>query len=192
MTYEKWYQKMVEGNGEGYVERERKKAYNRTRDQEQYGNLVKSLGKNAPESFQDFQELKYDRPDEYRQFKAYARGVQSGELSAMADFSLYQKTSTQIDQEIVGMTTSKGTKIVSKSDHFINRVIGSVEEHRSGVSIESIQDALAYPNRVDERKGKKGVSVRYFGKDAIVTVNPDTGNLIQVNPRHSQGGNERG
>lgn len=188
MTYEKWYQKMVEGNGEGYVERERKKAYNRTRDQEQYDNLVKFFGKNAPESFQDFQELKYDRPDEYQQFRAYARSIRSGELSAMADFSLYRETSLRIDQKIIGMTTSKGTKIVSKSDHFINRVIGSVEEQRSGVTIESIQEALATPDRVDERQGKRGVSVRYFGKDAIVTVNPDTGNLIQVNPRHSQGG----
>ena len=79
---------------------------------------------------------------------------------------------------------SQGTKITEKSKHFINRVIGSIEERRSGVTVDDVVETL---KSTDVRPGK-GESVRYFGENAIVTVNPTTGKLIQVNPRHRKKG----
>ena len=56
---------------------------------------------------------------------------------------------------------------------------------RSGVSIENIKSALFEPEAVDppvvRADGKR--SIRYIGRDCVVTLNPDTGDLIQTNLR---------
>ena len=83
--------------------------------------------------------------------------------------------------------TSQGTKISGKSDHFTNRIIGSVDQRRSGVSVDDVIDALKNPVTVTSRTGENLTSVRYVGKAATVTINPDTGNLIQTNPTHRRG-----
>ena len=187
MKYKEWYDQQTAEHGPGWVERERKKSYNETADRKQYENYTERLGKNAPESFELFQKMKYNGTQEYNQFKSYARGIRSGELSALADFDLYKTTSLNIDA-LIGVKTLEGTIITGKSDHFIARVIGSEDQRRSGVTIDSVKDALLKPEKVDSTIRQKGISVRYFGKEAIVTVNPETGNLIQTNPRRSQKG----
>lgn len=56
---------------------------------------------------------------------------------------------------------------------------------RSGVSVDDIKDALFAPESVDppavRENGKR--SVRYISKNCVVTINPDTGELIQTNLR---------
>jgi hypothetical protein len=118
---------------------------------------------------------------------AYNRSIEIGELTPMASFELYQAISKEIDDVIVGITTSNGVVVKSKSDHFIARVIGSIAERRSGVSIDDIILALTKPDRVDPVKinPKTGQKSQRFIKNHVcaVTINPDTGNLIQTNPR---------
>ena len=186
MTYEEWKAEQDAMYGAGHVEKERKKAYNLIADRKQYDRYAETLGKNAPD-FEAFQEMKYSGTGEYDQFKAYVRGVKSGELSPLADFDLYKATSSEVDKKIVGLATSQGTKITGKSDHFTNRIIGSIDQRRSGVSVDDVIDALKNPVTVTSRTGENLTSVRYVGKAATVTINPDTGNLIQTNPTHRRG-----
>ncbi len=186
MTYTEWYEQQVKEHGAGWVEQERKKAYNTAKDKAQYEKIQKNLGKNAPRSFQDFQNIKYG--GDYDTFKAYSRSMKSGELTPLADFELYKNTSKQIDGSLVGIKTSEGVVITGKSDHFISRVIGSVEQRRSGVEIEAIKDALQSPSKISKKESKKGTSVLYTGKHIAVSVNPDTGILIQTNPVHGKKG----
>jgi uncharacterized protein with gpF-like domain len=116
--------------------------------------------------------------------EAYNRSIEIGELTPMASFELYQAISKEIDDVIVGTTTANGIVVKSKSDHFIARVIGSVAQKRSGVTIADVVLALTNPDRIDPvRKGTDGNSQRFmkYGVCAV-TINPDTGNLIQVNP----------
>ena len=58
---------------------------------------------------------------------------------------------------------------------------------RSGVGYEAMRDTVLNPERINpvktDSRGKR--SVRLIGK-AIVTINPDTGQLIQLNPRSEQ------
>ena len=118
---------------------------------------------------------------------AYNRSIEIGELTPMASFELYQAISKEIDDVIIGITTSNGIVVKGKSDHFIARVIGSVAERRSGVSIDDIILALTKPDRVDPVKinPETGLKSQRFIKKHVcaVTINPDTGNLIQTNPR---------
>ena len=142
------------------------------------------MGKKAPKTLEEFCKIKYNKNNEWSLFRAYATAINNGELTPLADFSLYKSISKEIDDRLVGTQTANGIKITGKSNHFISRVIGSVEQRRNGVSIDDIISALQNPEEIAPiRINKNGNSQKYKGINCMVTINPDTGNLIQVNPR---------
>jgi SPP1 gp7 family putative phage head morphogenesis protein len=70
-SYKEWYDEQVARNGQGSVEIERKKAYNITADKEQYSNYIDRLGDDAPSTFEEFQTMKYQDPDEWKELKSF-------------------------------------------------------------------------------------------------------------------------
>lgn len=116
--------------------------------------------------------------------KAYTAAIQSGEVSPLASFELFQAVSKEIDDLVVGLTTKNGIVVKSKSYHFIVRTIGSVEQRRSGVTIENIVQTLTEPDRIDAVMVRENGKSQRLKKNGVcsITINPDTGNLIQVNP----------
>ena len=184
MTYAQW-ENTQRGEGALAAERyARKEAERETKDRKQYEEYKNILGENAPKSFTEFQNLKYN-DNKWELFKAYERAIQTGELTTLTDFTLYQETSKEIDDKLVGLTTSNGITITGKSNHFIARVIGSVEQRRSGVDVDRVLEALTskdakiLPTRVSPN-GK--ISQRFIYEDIELSINPETGSLIQVNP----------
>lgn len=183
MTYQEWYEARAKENPKEF-DLARKKIYNESADKKQYEKFKAEFGKNAPSSFVDFQTLKYSK--EWSSYKKYTRSIRSGELTPLANFKLYQKTSREIDKQLVGITTSNGITIKGKSDHFVARTIGSVEQRRNGVTVKQIKSALTDPKAEvgAVRESKNGNRSQKFRFDGVeVTVNPDTGNLIQTNPK---------
>lgn len=181
MSYKEWKSWQDAQHGDGYVDKMRKMSYNQVADKKQFDTYKALLGKNGPAKFSDFQAIKYG--DEWPAFKAYARAIKSGELSPLSDFKLYQSKSAEIDKKLVGVLTSNGLRVTGKSDHYIARTIGSVSQRRSGVDVQDALDTLLHPVRVDPvRNSANGRSQRFKGKTCYVTVNPDTGMLIQTNP----------
>lgn len=182
MTYKEWFKEHVESNPEFLAEK--KKWDNRFSDKKQYERYTNVLGKKQVGSFADFQNLKYNS-NEWEQFKDYARSIKNGEITPLANFNLYKQISREIEEKLIGITTSNGIVITSKSKHFIARVIGSVEQRRNGVSVDncytvltSNQSEILPVRAVENNKSQK---FRYNGFE--VSINPDTGQLIQVNPR---------
>ena len=81
------------------------------------------------------------------------------------------------------MGNRNGITVTGKSDHFISRIIGSVEQKRSGVPVDTALETILSPKRIDPiRHNANGVSQRYIGYSAATTINPISGRLIQVNP----------
>lgn len=155
-------------------------------DRKLYDKYKNILGANAP-SLEKFMEIRYNDFN-WGEFKAYSSSIRSGELSAFADFDLYQSTSKEMDDKLLGIVTSNNITITGKSKHSIARVIGSTEQRRNGVQVSDILDALT--NSASEilpvRQMKNGRSQKFRNKVVEVSVNPDTGNIIQVNPVHSR------
>jgi SPP1 gp7 family putative phage head morphogenesis protein len=186
MTYEEWKARQNEKLGTGFVDRQRKKSYNESADRKQFARYRDLLGKNAPSSFKRFQEIKYG--DDWAAFKAYAHSIKSGELTPLADFGLYKNVSEEIDEKLFGIVTSSDIAITGRSNHFIARVIGSVEQERNGVQISDIFDALI-SNESEVfpiKEMKNGRSQKFRNNFVEVSINPDTGNIIQANPVHSR------
>ena len=71
-TYAEWAAEYDKKHGEGSLDRARKMAYNESKDREQYERYAELLGKDAPESFEEFQRLKYEDADAYAEIKALA------------------------------------------------------------------------------------------------------------------------
>lgn len=109
------------------------------------------------------------------------KSIESGKLSAFADFELYKKTGSEIDKALVGVTTSNGILIASKSDTVISDMIGSVDERRSGIDIKDVYSVLTDPNTkiyLAKKRTDGNVSQKFSLGGMNVFVNPETGNLI--------------
>ena len=145
-----------------------------------------------------YYDARYNNTEEYRLLMQYANSVKSGWLSPLAGFDLDKSTHERIQTELVGKTTADGTVITGHTAHFMERMFGTLVDpdklkydlkiiRRSGVGYEAMRDTVLNPERINpvktDSRGKR--SVRLIGK-AIVTINPDTGQLIQLNPRSEQ------
>lgn len=113
--------------------------------------------------------------------KAYDKAIENNMLSALTGFDTYIKTKSQIDEQLVGLTTSDGRIIKGASLHLIERVIGNYNAKREPVTIEDIKQALTGDAKVVENKARK--SVTYETDNCKVSLNTETGNIIQTSPK---------
>ena len=182
MAYKEWFKEHVESNPQFLAEK--KKWDNRFSDKKQYERYTNILGKKQVGNFADFQNLKYNS-NEWEQFKDYAKSIKIGEITPLANFNLYKQISREIDEKLIGITTSNGIVINSKAKHFIARVIGSVEEKRNGVSVDNCLKVLTSNQSeiLPVRAMVNGNSQKFRYNGIEISINPDTGQLIQVNPR---------
>lgn len=173
MKYKDWKQKFVKDS----ISDDTKKTY---------AKYQEILGDNAP-SIEEFAKIRYNK-DDWKAFKSYTSSIKSGELTPLADFKLYKNISKEMDQKLIGIVTSNGIKVTGKSNHSIARVIGSVEQRRSGVSVAEVLDALTSESAeiLPVKELKNGKSQKFKNQKVEVTINPDAGNIIQVNPTHNR------
>lgn len=159
-------------------------------------NFVKTMKKygieNPPKSLDIFRKMKYTDNPEYMLLSAYINSVKSGYMSPLVGYDLYKDTYKRVQTEIVGTFTSNGIKITGQSRHFLERFFGTLsnpsdskKKPRSGVSLEDIKEAL-YRGKARNIKCQKNDpakrSQKFYTDKCEVSVNPDTGVLIQCNP----------
>ena len=194
MTYQEWYNWKRGQNPEAF-DIAQKKIKNASADRVQYEKYRDQLGDSVAKTFAEFQEMKYNRVDEYRLLKQYAKDVRTGWVSPLSGFENYRNLYNRIQAEIVGRTAADGTVITGQVPHFMQRVIGTMVDpqklkdelkviRRSGVDVDDIIEAVFSPveiGSVQVRKSGKR-SVKLIGERCAVTINPDTGDLIQTNP----------
>lgn len=147
-----------------------------------------------PKNLAAYYDIKYNNPKEYAQLRSYAKKVDSGMISSLCGFDNFKKQYELIESQVVGTVTSNGIRITKQSDHFIERIIGTASDPshsgvvRNGVSVEDVKDALingktkAVKRTVDRKIEGTSASQAFYNSKCLVTVNPDTGVLIQCNP----------
>ena len=173
-----------------------------------YGNnryfvkQMKSYGiENPPKSLDIFENMKYNNSPECKLMNAYITSVKKGKFSPLVGYDHYKKLHNEINNSLVGLTTTNGIEITGQSDHFIERVIGVIKDpdtgkKRLGVELQDIQDALTNGkamkpkisrakngNILYEEDGKPKISQLFVTDKCAVSINPETGVLIQCNPK---------
>ena len=173
-----------------------------------YGNnryfvkQMKSYGiENPPKSLDIFENMKYNNSPECKLMNAYITSVKKGKFSPLVGYDHYKKLHNEINNSLVGLTTTNGIEITGQSDHFIERVIGVIKDpdtgkKRLGVELQDIQDALTNGNAMKpkisrdkngnilyDEDGKPKISQLFVTDKCAVSINPETGVLIQCNPK---------
>ena len=186
MPYSKWYNTQVERYGQRDVDIAYKMATNLSADKEQYNRYVARLGVKAVGTLENFRKIKYnddgvwaDTKYTYRLKRHYDKAVAKGDLSPLVDFDLYKHYDKTLHVELNGIKTASGVDVKGHSFHFIDRVFGSVEQKRNGVDIPDVKATLR--NKSAKCIVKEN-SIKIYGENNIVSINPRTGRLIQVNP----------
>lgn len=139
---------------------------------------------NSIKTLADYYNVKYNDTERYALLKNYVSSVDTGMLSPLTSFDKYEKYYSRVQNELIGLTTASGIKIKSQSKHFIERVFGTKNDPthndklRSGGPLSDIEDALINGKTKSTHNGD---SILHYTDKCGVTVNPYTGNLIQVN-----------
>lgn len=159
---------------------------------------LKELGvPNPPRSEKEFDKLERTNPREYKLLNGYINAVKKGDIPVLTGYDCYKEIAFRIERDIVGITTKNGIIINNYSTHFIDRVIGEFEDSnyiqtgkRKGVKLDDVIDSLINPIQIGEVQVRQGVfkSILLTGDKCGVSINPDTGTLIQTNPIRKKGG----
>ena len=154
---------------------------------EKYNEFKSILGNNMV-SKTEFSKI-MENKTETKLFSHYSNSIKRGDVSPLADYTMYRNTAIELQEKCVGLITSNGVKLEKRSLHCIDRVIGSVEQRRNGVSVDDIVCALTSKNADVKpiRYSKNGASQKFIYNNVEVTINPITNTLIQVNPHHREG-----
>jgi hypothetical protein len=96
-------------------------------------------------------------------------------------------TPTAAGTKCLSIVAKNGTKITGFTKHGIERVIGDAAE-RAGTKPQAILDALQNPLKIETGVDPLGRPFqRFIGQDARVVVNPQTGQVVSVNPLSGAG-----
>lgn len=159
-------------------------------DKKAFVKSMKEKGiKNPPKSIAEFEKMMYTNPKEYYLMESYIKSVDSGMLSPLAGYEKYREYYERIENEVVGVTAADGTVIKSQSKHFLERVFGTVSDpshggvKRSGVKLDDVIDCIKNGKYISPKNPEKIKSVVLATDKCLVSINPETGNLIQTTPQ---------
>ena len=166
---------------------------------QKYQQRMHDLGiNNPPKSLDKFNEMKYNNTPEYQVLSRYISSVESGMLSPLAGFDKYKEYYENIENNVIGKTTSNGIVITGQTQHFLERIFGTKSDpnhngiSRSGVALEDAIDALLSGKERPIKEellpdGTKRRSQLLCGRKCSVSINPDTGIIIQCQPIKGRG-----
>ena len=156
-----------------------------------YQNWSKSIGANDQiKTLAKYYDVKYNDSPRYELLKTYVRSVESGRMSPMVRFDLYEDYYRRIQTELVGKQTKSGITITGQSKHFLERVFGTMidpktHKPRSGVVLDVIIQCVTTSTDISDpvirADGKRSIVI--LAEGIAVSVNPDTGILVQTNPK---------
>lgn len=142
-------------------------------------------------------EKRYNNSPAKKLKEMYDESVSSGMMTPLCSFTEYMVLYRQLEREVVGKQTVSGIVITEISQHFMERIVGTSldpqiykDEHRkqsrSGVKLEEIKEALFRGKYRPPMINGHDLSQLFYTEKCKVTVNPNTGKLIQCNEQRQK------
>lgn len=132
----------------------------------------------------------------------YEKAKENGDISSLVTFKTYNQTAYKITKDVVDTKTKDGIIITGFAPHVIDRIIGNYKSSnekitkdsfavksgitgtRKGVKFKYIVDCLKHGKSSGIKVDKQGrKSITYKTDKCQVSINPDTGELLQVTPK---------
>lgn len=166
--------------------------------QKHYKNWAKSIGaESGPKKLAGYYEMKYTESRESRLYEGYVSAVKQGRISPLVGYDKFKEIDAEISRELDGLVTRDGMKVTGHTAHFVDRIIGTHEGanklvsketssrlNHVSVSIEEAKDTILNGTAEEPQEdGRKRRSQRIVKDTCVVTINPDTRELIQTNRR---------
>lgn len=135
-----------------------------------------------------YYDAKYNNTEEYQLLSKYSYSVQHGNISPLAGFDNYISGYHRIEAELVGPKSINGLEVTGQSMHFMERVLGTIkdpktERPRDGVEVSDVISCVLNGTTRGIKYDAAGrPSLLFFSDKCAVSINPDTGELIQCNP----------
>ncbi len=150
---------------DGTVDMERKKAYNESADREQWKNYRNRLGNDIPSSFKDFQTLKYEDAESYKNLVDLYRYKGRVPEATKLDYELYKRVKAT---GIVGTIRIPPYPIDADALEF-------KDEHgkRHGCSIEDARSYIKNAKCSVRRKQWDGFHTNYYSFEGTTCVKDD-------------------
>lgn len=181
--YEEWKRRREEENGGGWVDKQRKKEYNKTADKEQYEKYRNRLGDYVPNTFGEFQRLKYGTPEKYEDLSEFYRYMG---YNPDSDIHFYRANEAVKAMRSAGIVRTKGT--VTKAPR--GRVILNINEHAAerlaerGITKEFVQSIV--DNADFAVKQRQGTQYAYYNENGFAALGND--GLLGTAGRLDEGG----
>ncbi len=128
--------------------------------------------------------------------KDYIESVNDGWLSPHVKFEQYCEIYKSLAEQVLGKKCVADVEIREISKHFMDRVGGTMKDplifkkkhkivRRSGVEVEDLIEALqsGRTSKLGGGSNDNRKSITILGAKCKVSINPDTGTLIQCSPR---------
>lgn len=169
-TYEEWRKSISEKYGADSLETAQKKYQNRKADAEQMKTFRKVIGKDVPDNLADFQNMKYNEPEQWNDIKYYVRNINDRPVEYV-----------KIDRELEKLgIVNKGKaypaepiEIKGWRGHAEKRLIqrGLTKEQASGFMTRAKIMMKQYP--------EPATLFNYYSEDGILGVKADSG-IVQT------------
>ena len=134
----------------------------------------------------EYYNVRYNDSPRYELLQTYASSIKRGYMSPLVGFGMYEQYHATVERELVGVKVGAAT-ITGQTDHFLERVFGCMKDPktgkpRNGTALKDVIDCIKNPKEIlPIEQGKNGRSFVVVGNRAKVSINPDTGELIQTN-----------
>lgn len=201
VSYKEWLAKQESKYGEQRISIQEKKVKNLTSDAKQHERYRAKLGKEVPANLDDFQELKYNKINDWKDLKeilalkkGYDKEILKSNIHPLTSFDLFKQTYNKCKINLLGLSTKNGIEIKSVSPHFVARTIGNPqkqiyknlgETYRLGVPVLKSKNVIL--QSTDFMNSKNGDRTVIFGEKLQITLDPKQGRLIQTNPLKKRG-----
>lgn len=168
-TYDEWKAQQDAKYGAGTVARERKKAQNEASDFKQYQGMKSVLKDGFPKSFAEFQNLKYNKPDEFAQTKR-----QANTFAKINSSSAYSPEYKQKLKDAYRYFKDNGFEFTK---HALNRTVG--QKHSAQKVNFTREELLDILKKVPNYKQADGKLVRFYDEVSVIQAT-DTEEIISV------------
>lgn len=180
MTYEEWYKEHVVGKyGADQASKMKKMVANESKDRKQFEEFKKLIGVDAPKSFVQFQNIKYNNGNEWAMLKRQR---------ATFDKIKSKDYSEQYKRKMINLYRYFKKEGFEFTDHSLNRVLGQkTGKGKRLFEKEELVALMKNPHNYVQENGR----IVYFYEGIAVIQSPKTKEVVSVITRPNASANWR-